>query len=434
MVAVGILLTVAFFLAMSSYCLREFSRSRLSEICKSRRRENRFSDILKHHETVLLAVEFVYLFVIVAALFLVTTGLRQGNDFVATDNGGALNHYLLLLGQWLLLGVGAVALLVILPRTIARVIGESFLFRVWPTLVIGMSAMRPVVSLLNRFDALVHRMVGRELPDSGDAAIITDEIRSVIDEGQREGVIESEARTMIHRVIELQEEDTAAIMTPRTDMVCIRVEATLETAREQLLEAGHSRIPVIGDTTDDIIGILYAKDLLRHLHANNGQSATLRELVREPYYVPETTGIDTLLQSMKHKHVHLAIVIDEYGGVAGLVSMEDILEEIVGEIVDEYDAAEETGISPISPDVVDVESRVHIDDLNEQFNFQLPEDGDYDTIGGFVFHELGRVPTVNESLNWKNLRITIQSADQRSIHKLRIETDRSLETAVTEDH
>ena len=128
---------------------------------------------------------------------------------------------------------------------------------------------------------------------------------------------------------------------------------------------------------------------------------------------------------MKRKRVHIAIVIDEYGGVAGLVSMEDILEEIVGEIVDEYDDAEETGILNISPDVIDVESRVHIDDLNEQFDFGLPEDGDFETIGGFVFHNLGRVPIPEEQFIWQQLRFTVKSADQRSIHMLRIECDRT---------
>ena len=216
-------------------------------------------------------------------------------------------------------------------------------------------------------------------------------------------------------------------------MVCIRATMSLEEAREQLLAAGHSRIPVIGETTDDIVGILYAKDLLKHVSTGKERSASLKEIVREPYYVPETTGVDTLLENMKRKRVHLAIVVDEYGGVAGLVSMEDILEEIVGEIVDEYDSAEETGILNVSPGIVDVESRVHIDDLNEQFHYGLPEDGDFDTIGGFVFHELGRIPTSGESFAWKTLRITVQSADQRSIHKLRIEENQTPAAASSEE-
>ena len=147
---------------------------------------------------------------------------------------------------------------------------------------------------------------------------------------------------MIDRVMELHDEDAAAVMTPRTDMICLRVDASLEDARRQLLEAGHTRVPVIGETTDDIVGILYAKDILGHLKVDvSSAPGGLREVVREPFYVPETTGIDTLLETLKHEQVHLAIVLDEYGGVAGLVTLEDILEEIVGEIEDEYEPQEE---------------------------------------------------------------------------------------------
>ena len=193
-----------------------------------------------------------------------------------------------------------------------------------------------------------------------------------------------------------------------------------------MLQAGHSRIPVIGETTDDILGILYAKDLLRHIDGVNGRQLTLKEIVREPFYVPEATGIDKLLEMMKRERVHMAIVVDEYGGVAGLVSMEDILEEIVGEIVDEYDAAEETGIVTVGPDIIDVDSRVHIGDLNEQFQLDLPEDADYETVGGFVFRQLGRIPTDGDEFTWGRLRVTVKKADKRRIHKIRLQRDESL--------
>eukprot|EP00913_Durusdinium_trenchii_P008946 g8412.t1 len=421
-VVVGVLFTVDFVLALSTYSLRDFSRSRLSDICKLGGREDRFSDILKRYERVLLTMEMGIATVTVLLVAVIGFCYWPPYDTVTeSDNWIPLT--------WQIPGVivAVICVIVLLPWTIANVAGESFLYRFWPLLSASQIAVRPLVSVCERFDRLVHRIAGRELPEDGDAATITEEIRTVVEEGQREGVLESEARTMIHRVMELQEDDTAAIMTPRTEMVCIRVDASLEEARECLLTAGHSRIPVIGESTDDIIGILYAKDLLHHLHTNGAPGVELRDIVREPYYVPETTGIDTLLENMKRKRVHLAIVVDEYGGVAGLVSMEDILEEIVGEIVDEYDAAEETGIQTISPDVVDVESRVHIDDLNEQFDFGLPEGGDYDTIGGFVFHQLGRVPKSGEHFTWEKLRVTVQAADTRKIHKVRIEAEDSRE-------
>jgi CBS domain containing-hemolysin-like protein len=293
--------------------------------------------------------------------------------------------------------------------------------------------LSPILRVAGKFDQLAHRMAGVPEPDTGTLPTLTQEILSVVDEGQREGLIEAQARTMIHRVMELQQEDVAAIMTPRTEMHVLRVDAPLEEARNVLLDGGHSRVPVVGETTDDIIGILYAKDLLKHIHDANGGTITLRDIVREAIYVPETTGIDKLLERMKREHVHIAIVIDEYSGVAGLVTLEDILEEIVGEITDEYDPEEEEDIHQISETIVEVDARVHVDELNELFQFDLPEDGDFETIGGFVFNHLGRVPKNREAFHWRNLQITVLNVGKRKIHKLRIEVDRTMAATTAEE-
>jgi CBS domain containing-hemolysin-like protein len=214
-------------------------------------------------------------------------------------------------------------------------------------------------------------------------------------------------------------------MTPRTDMICIDVDASLEEARQELLESGHSRVPVIGESTDDIIGILYAKDLLKALEPQRKPGEPipiLRDIVREPLHVPITIRIPALLELLKREHVHIAIVSDEYGGVAGLVTMEDVVEEIVGEIDDEYDAKQaRSTIAVISDTVAEVDTRVHLDDLNAQFDYELPEDASVDTIGGFVFGLVGRVPVVGETIDWKHLRFTVLAADQRRATRLRIE-------------
>ena len=180
-------------------------------------------------------------------------------------------------------------------------------------------------------------------------------------------------------------------------------------------------------STDDIVGILYAKDLLNHVGEVNGAAPRLlTEIIREPLYIPESTGIDKLLQTMQKQRIHIAIVLDEYGGVAGLVTMEDILEEIVGEIADEHDEVPDELIHQIQEDIIEVDARVHIDDLNEQFGFQLPEDEDYDTIGGFVFTQLERVPKVNEQLSWGTLEMTVLDADKRKIIKVRIKVEEKI--------
>ncbi|MBT4867720.1 MAG: HlyC/CorC family transporter, partial [Planctomycetaceae bacterium] len=238
---------------------------------------------------------------------------------------------------------------------------------------------------------------------------------------------------MIESVMEFSDTDAAEIMTPRTDLFALDVQTPFQTAIDEVCAHGHTRVPLYRDSVDNIIGILYAKDLLKYLDSANGTSVGLRDIVKEPFYVPETIGIDTLLENMKREHVHMAIVLDEYGGVAGLVTMEDILEEIVGEIADEYDTEEEAGIKMLEHNIIEVDARVHIDDLNEQFSFDLPEDEDYDTIGGFVFTQLARVPLPGDQFHWQKLRVTVLDADKRSIKRLQIEIDESRVTSTEEN-
>lgn len=230
---------------------------------------------------------------------------------------------------------------------------------------------------------------------------------------------------MIERVMEFQDEDVGAVMTPRTDMLCVRADATLDEARRELVESGHSRMPVIGESTDDILGILYAKDLLKALESRRQPGdpiPVLRDILREPVYVPITTAIPALLNLMRRQHVHIAMVNDEYGGVAGLVTMEDILEEIVGEIRDEYDDEHHPEPIAVLPDgAVEVDGRVHLDDLNERFKLELPEDTEFDTIGGFVFSLLGRMPTDGATTQWERWQFQVLKADKRQIKRLRIE-------------
>jgi CBS domain containing-hemolysin-like protein len=303
------------------------------------------------------------------------------------------------------------------------VTGERFLARTWPAIELLMRLARPYLALARRADAFLHRLWGLKEPGENKLETLTREIRSVVELGQREGILAAQARRMIERVIALQQDDVAAVMTPRTNMDCVEASSSLDEARRRLVEAGHSRMPVIGNSTDDIVGILYAKDLLRHLSDGAEVSGlSLRDIVREPFYVPETTGIDKLLENMKRRRVHIAIVLDEYGGVAGLVTMEDVLEQIVGEIVDEYDTAEDSGIRQIVPGSVEVAAWVRIDDLDEQFGFDLPDDEDYDTIGGFVYARLGRVPKKRDVLTWRQLRFTVLEADKRRIQRIRIDT------------
>lgn len=420
----GVLLPIVFCSALAGHSLRDFSRSRLEEICRKRKQEQRFGTILRLHEQALLGWDIVCV-VSLVTLFMTST-LYLG---IIPRADGVWQPWLIFQAALVMIALAFVS--VILPWTVSRVAGEPFLYLFWPTTRGMLTAMKPVIWLAGWLDTIVHRLSGRKEPEDGDAANITEEILTVVEEGQREGVLESEARTMIRRVMELQEDDVADIMVPRTDMYSIQVDSTLEMAREKLLEAGHSRVPIIGESPDDIIGILYAKDLLNYLNNQNGPPATLRDIVREPFYIPETTGIDTLLQMMKAKRVHLAVVLDEYGGVAGLVTMEDILEEIVGDIVDEFDATQADQFRTVSASVTEVDARVHVDDVNERLGLELPDDRDFDTIGGFVFSVLGRIPISGESFQWQETGFTILEADKRKISRVRIEKEQPVEASST---
>jgi magnesium and cobalt transporter len=187
-------------------------------------------------------------------------------------------------------------------------------------------------------------------------------------------------------------------MVPRIDVVSVPSTASIDEVMETLNEKGHSRIPVWEKTLDNIIGVLYAKDLLKHYVKEN--PPTLKEIIRKAYFIPESKMIISLLTEFKNKHIHLACVVDEYGGFSGIVTMEDILEEIVGDIQDEYDQEEEE-VNVISDNIYIVDARMSIIDFNEQFNFGIPND-EFDTVGGFLFELFGKVPTVKEKIKYRD--------------------------------
>jgi putative hemolysin len=415
--AVSVLIIVALVGSFTCEALRSFSRSRLDEACRRLGHPERFAVVLRQSVDGLIAWRILTLLSVAALAAL-------AGDRFAADLGHLkdIRDWLAVVTEPILLAAVFVFGLFVLPWSLARVTGERFLARCWPALELVVRGMRPAVAAVRRIDAFMHRLWGLKEPSAHTTESLLREVESVVDLGQREGILAPQARRMIERVIAAQQEDVSAVMTPRTEMECVPATASLEEARLLMVAGGHSRMPVIGASPDDIVGILYAKELLRHRSAENGETAlSLKDLVREPFYVPETIGIDKLLESMKRRGVHIAIVIDEYSGVAGLVTMEDVLEEIVGEIVDEYDTADDTGIRQVGPAAVEIEPWVRIDDLDEQFAFDLPDDEDYDTVGGFVYAQLGRIPKRREVVAWKHLRVTVLDADNRRILKLRVE-------------
>ena len=244
---------------------------------------------------------------------------------------------------------------------------------------------------------------------------------SMVDAGEETGIIEEDEKEMIYSIFEFGETLAREVMVPRIDIVAVESKAPVQQALDLILKRGHSRIPVYEETVDNIIGLLYAKDLLGHLRDGNATVA-LRDILRPAYFIPETKKADELLQDLQQRKVHMAIVVDEYGGTAGLVTVEDLVEEIVGEIQDEYDA-EEPFIEVITDDEFIFNARVDLDDVNKLMNVQLPSEGG-DTLGGFIYSQLGKVPKVGDEILFDGIKIAVLSVAGRRIKKVKVNRER----------
>lgn len=396
--------------------LRDFSRSELQEICAKHDDSETFGEILRAHERTALGLE---MWVVIGAAIAVGTGVAWGFDH--WEGALALRWEWVVLYS-LVVGSLLALLKVWIPWTMTRLFAARFLYRTWPIWRVVSWFAAPLVWGAEVVDHLAHRVAGHALPDPSDESL-EEEIRTIVTEGHREGLLEEDAREMIEGVIDLGDGDVVQIMTPRTDMHMIHVDLEWDELLSDVIKVGHTRIPVYAKSRDDIVGILYVKDMLPELaKAPDQPRRPLREILRKPQFVPETKAVDALLEMFQQTRTHIAIVLDEYGGVSGLVTIEDVLEEIVGEIVDEYDQDVEQGIHVVDENTVEALGRTHVEEVNAAMDLALPEDEDFDTIGGFVFSELGRVPMVGESLVWNDVvKVTVLEATRRRIDRVRVE-------------
>lgn len=246
---------------------------------------------------------------------------------------------------------------------------------------------------------------------------LTEEIHELMDEGQAKGLISDEETDMVYGVLDLKETTAHSIMVPRTEISSASDDATLEEIIRLVTDCGHTRIPIYKESIDNIVGILHAKDILK-LWGRPPESELPRSLLRTPYFVPGYKKVSDILRELKEKQTHLAIVADEYGGTAGIITIEDILEEIVGEIMDEHDN-DEGLISQVDQETVMVDARLEIEKLERHLGVELPN-GDFESVGGFIIHLLGKIPEQGERISYEDLDMTIESADERKIYKIRI--------------
>jgi CBS domain containing-hemolysin-like protein len=308
-----------------------------------------------------------------------------------------------------------------IPHAWAKYAGEKILSRTHKLLTLFAAAASPALYVFRLYDGFVRRLAGiAETTLEEQQEEKQEEFLTGLEQHRTEGVLDKEEQEMIENVLELSSSTADEIMTPRTDIVAVEVNSDLQKVLETTTIAGHTRVPVYEDNIDNIIGVVYAKDLLTEI-GKDPADFKLRDKMRDVYFVPETKPVRVLLHEFQNQKLHIAVVLDEYGGMAGIVTLEDILEELVGEITDEYEETPPEPIKKLDQNTIEADARTYIDDLNDEFELNLPEDEDYETIGGFVFSRLGYIPKTNESFDHENLKFTIASAEARRIRRIKIQ-------------
>ena len=305
----------------------------------------------------------------------------------------------------------------LVPKTLALANAERFAIALSLPIEFLARALSPLIRLLTGITSAIAGIFGARA--TAEAQITAEELRLIVERGGEQGVLEAEEEQMINAVIELGSRRVHEVMIPRIDIAAMPVTATFDEAISTFVEEGHSRVPVYEETVDEIVGILYAKDLLPFLRSASGPRPELRTLLRSPVYIPESMTVDDLLHEFQRRKVHIAIVLDEYGGTAGLVTIEDLLEEIVGEIQDEYDT-EEPMVVRLSDEEARVDGRASIDELSELFdsNIEFEDEDEYDTVGGLIYHRIGGIPSPGDRVELDGLTLTVESTDGRRVGKV----------------
>jgi putative hemolysin len=411
-VIVGVvLLGCTLYVSTLACALPEHSRARLSELLPEAKREHWLAWLERREWEIQTLVSLLRLALSLAVLLVAWFWYTRAHGW-APDMATAIVAGLV---TFVLLALFAIAI----PHALAVHSGEAVLARSLGLLRVLRTICWPFGRFFAAVEFVVRRLLGKaEVTQEAETERVEQEILDAVSEGEATGAVDEEQKEMIESVFELDETPVSAIMTPRTDIHAVPADATYATVREATIRSGHSRIPVYEGSIDHIIGVVYAKDLLRLAPAEPFEARTI---MRSAPYVPETKTLDELLHEFRATKVQIAIVLDEYGGTAGLATLEDILEELVGEIADEYDQKPPPAMNRLAGDTLEVDARVHISDINAELGLELSEEEDYETIGGFVFATLGKIPTAGEEFVHNNLRVKILDSEPRRIKRLQLQ-------------
>jgi putative hemolysin len=404
--ALAALATLAF--ATLTYALRDASRVRLAEALERRGKPEMLAPTIERLNELVLATAIGRLLGNTAILLCVLYLLEQTHVSPIAQYGLSV------------IIAASISLLfsVALPHALARHAGDSIV----ASSVGFLHALRIIFLFItvpmHWIDDLVRRAVGA--PADTEAQHIEQEILSAVEEGAAEGIVGDQERAMIESVIQFRDTTAGQIMTARPEIVGLELHTKIDDIKRVIEESGHSRLPVYDGTLDHTVGVLYARDLVPYV----GQPAhrfDLRSALRPPLYVPETKPLRDLLKDFRVQKVHIAIVLDEYGGTAGLVTIEDILEELVGDISDEHEPLEPAMFKRLSETVAEADARIYIDELNRLMGLNLPEDAGYDTLGGFISTTLGKIPEPGTTFDGEGVKFTVLASEPQKVNRVRIE-------------
>jgi len=299
-------------------------------------------------------------------------------------------------------------------RSLAIQNAESFAYFSAPAIRILRNVIGPPLEILFR---LLKKVSGRFGMTRVVPYLTVEEMIAVVETGEEEGVIEEEEKEMFHSIFDLGDTNVREVMIPRVDIVAVEQSQSISDALERISQCGHSRLPVYDESIDKIVGVIYAKDILGVARSAEWDRP-VRELKRDAIFVPDGKAVDDLLREFREEKVHLAIVVDEYGGTAGIVTLEDVLEEIVGEIQDEFDP-DDSLFSRVDEETAVVDAKISIDDLNEQFTINIPADR-HDTLGGYLYELIDRVPSEGEVVQENGIDFTIEKVNRQRISSVRL--------------
>ncbi|NQT00493.1 MAG: HlyC/CorC family transporter [Planctomycetes bacterium] len=408
------------FFSANAFALRIFSHAKLQEAFRAANKKanpEQLAEQLAEKSEELILTCFFYRLILNVCILLLLVSVFISPQPPAEPPAPITGYLLTFIIAMVIFSVFSLAI----PRAWAKYAGEKILSRTFTLLKFFAVTAAPVLYTFRLYEGFVRRLAGvpattpEEQQEEKQEEFITD-----LEQRRTEGVLDEEEQEMIENVLELSTSTADEIMTPRTDIVAAEVNSDLQKVLQTITSAGHTRIPVYEKNIDNIIGIVYAKDLLGEI-GKSSDKFKLRDKMRDAYFVPESKPLRSLLHEFQNQKLHIAVVLDEYGGTAGIVTLEDILEELVGEITDEYEETPAEPIKKIDQNTIEADARTYIDDINDQCELNLPEDEDYETIGGFVFSRLGYIPKTGESFDHENLKFTIISAEARSIKRIRIQ-------------